>query len=86
MCSIIHITITINSKSMMCITMCRINMPHTRIDITLHPEELEKLDRICKKRGYLHKSKKKDDKIIPKRSTMIARLIQEYDESKDKVK
>jgi len=58
------------------------NMPHTRIDITLHPEDLEKLDRICRKRGYMHKSKnpKGKDKIIPKRSTMIARLIQEYKE------
>ena len=55
-------------------------MPHKRIDITLHQEELDKLDEICKKRGYIHKSKNPKDKgkLIPKRSTMIARLIQEY--------
>jgi len=44
-----------------------------RIDITLHPIELEKLDRMAKKHEET-------------RSGMIARLIQEYDESKDKVK
>lgn len=46
-------------------------MPHKRLNITLHPEDIKKLDRICKQRNY-------------KRSTMIAKLIQEYDESKDK--
>lgn len=52
----------------MCITMCSIDMAYKRIDITLHPEELEKLDRIAKQRGF-------------KRSTMIGRLIMEYDEN-----
>ena len=62
--------------------MCRTNMSHKRIDITLHPDDLKKLDRICKKREYLHKSKdpKKKGKIITNRSSMIARLIQEYNE------
>ena len=65
----------------MCITMCRIKMPHERIDITLHPDDLKKLDKICNERGYLHKSKKKKDngKLVPNRSAMIARLIQEYE-------
>ena len=49
------------------------DMAFKRIDITLHPEDLEKLDRLCKKRNF-------------KRSTMISRLIQEYNENKDKVK
>ena len=40
-----------------------------RIDITLHPIELEKLDRIRKKEKYKES-----------RSGMIARLIQEYKE------
>ncbi|MBW2003765.1 MAG: ribbon-helix-helix protein, CopG family [Deltaproteobacteria bacterium] len=40
---------------------------HKRVNISLHPEDLEKLDMIAKKRGY-------------KRSPMIARLIQEYKE------
>lgn len=52
------------------------NMTHKRLNITLHPEDIEKLDQICKKRDYMKKGK-------PKRSTMIARLIQDY---KDKVK
>lgn len=53
---------------------------YKRIDITLHPDELKKLDLICKERGYEHKSKKKKEKgkIVPNRSAMIARLIQEY--------
>jgi len=55
------------------------NMTHTKLNITLHPEDIEKLDRICKTRGYLKAGK-------PKRSTMIAKLIQEYNENKDKVK
>ena len=49
------------------------DMAFKRIDITLHPEDLEKLDRLCKKLNF-------------KRSTMISRLIQEYNENKDKVK
>ena len=48
------------------ITMCIDNMVHKRNNITIHPEDLEKLDKIAKKRNY-------------KRSTMIAKLIQEYD-------
>ena len=40
-----------------------------RIDITLHPIELEKLDRIRKK-----------DNFKESRSGMIARLIQNYEE------
>jgi metal-responsive CopG/Arc/MetJ family transcriptional regulator len=40
-----------------------------RIDITLHPIELEKLDRIRKNKKYNET-----------RSGMIARLIQEYNE------
>lgn len=48
-------------------------MPHIRIDITLHSDDLKKLDRICRKRDQLRNGK-------PKRSTMIARLIQEYNE------
>lgn len=55
------------------------NMTHKRLNITLHPEDIDKLDRICKNRDYMKKGQ-------PKRSTMIARLIQEYDENKDKVK
>ena len=43
------------------------NMVHERLNITLHPEVIEKLDRICKNRGY-------------RRSSMIAILIQEYEE------
>lgn len=46
---------------------------HKRINITMHPIELEKLDRISKKHQET-------------RSGMIARLIQEYAESKDRVK
>lgn len=38
---------------------------HKRINITLHPEDLKKLDRIAKERDHT-------------RSGMIARLIQEY--------
>ena len=53
------------------------NMTHKRLNITLHPEDIEKLDRICKKRDYLKNGK-------PKRSTMISRLIQEYNENKNK--
>lgn len=55
-------------------------MPHERIDITIHPDDLKKLDEICEKRGYLHKGKKGENKgkLIPNRSAMIARLIQEY--------
>jgi metal-responsive CopG/Arc/MetJ family transcriptional regulator len=41
------------------------NMGFKRLDITLHPEDIKKLDTIAKARGY-------------KRSTMIAKLIQEY--------
>jgi metal-responsive CopG/Arc/MetJ family transcriptional regulator len=41
------------------------NMGFKRLDITLHPEDIKKLDKIAKARGY-------------KRSTMIAKLIQEY--------
>ena len=40
-------------------------MGFKRLDITLHPEDIKKLDKIAKARGY-------------KRSTMIAKLIQEY--------
>jgi metal-responsive CopG/Arc/MetJ family transcriptional regulator len=40
-------------------------MGFKRLDITLHPEDIKKLDKIAKTRGY-------------KRSTMIAKLIQEY--------
>ena len=40
---------------------------HKRINITLHPEDLKKLDRIAKERNHT-------------RSGMIARLIQEYQE------
>lgn len=67
----IHITMHIDEK-----------MPHKRIDITLPQEEIDKLDRICKKRGYMHKSKRKKEegKLKPKRSTMLARIIQEYKE------
>jgi len=43
---------------------------HKRINITLHPIEIEKLDKIAKKNKE-------------SRSGMIARLVQEY---KDKVK
>jgi metal-responsive CopG/Arc/MetJ family transcriptional regulator len=42
-------------------------MPFKRIDITLHPEDLQKLDKIAKARGY-------------SRSSMLAKLIQEYKE------
>lgn len=52
------------------------NMTHKRLNITLHPEDIEKLDKICTDRDFM-----KDGK--PKRSTMIAKLIQEY---KEKVK
>jgi len=45
------------------------NMTNKRLDITLHPEDIEKLDKIRKVRGY-------------KRSTMIAKLIQEYEQKK----
>jgi len=55
------------------------NMTHKRIDITLHQEVLDKLDRICKQRDYMRKGK-------PKRSTMIAEIIKECVENKDKVK
>ncbi len=47
------------------------NMTHKRLNITLHPEDIEKLDKICTDRDFM-----KDGK--PKRSTMIAKLIQEY--------
>jgi len=70
----IHITMHSNNR--------KVENMHKRIDITLHPDELMKLDHICKKRGYTHKSKKKEDKgkIVPNRSAMIARIIQEYTE------
>jgi len=42
---------------------------HKRISITLHPEDIGKLDNIAKKRKH-------------SRSGMIARLIQEYEEKK----
>ena len=42
---------------------------HKRINITLHPIELEKLDRIA-------------DKHQETRSGMLARLIQEFDDNK----
>ncbi len=42
---------------------------HKRINITLHPIELEKLDRIAEKNQET-------------RSGMIARLIRNYDENK----
>ena len=43
---------------------------HKRVNISLHPEDLEKLDKIAKKRNHT-------------RSGMITRLIQEYE---DKIK
>ena len=43
---------------------------HKRINITIHPIELEKLDQIAKKNNET-------------RSGMIARLIQEYDKKKN---
>jgi len=52
------------------------NMTHERLNITLHPDDRKKLDRICKDRDYMKKDK--EGKLQPKRSTMIARLIQEY--------
>ena len=45
--------------------MCSNSMPTKRLNITLHPEDIKRLDEIAKKRGY-------------KRSSMIAKLIQEY--------
>ena len=40
---------------------------HKRVNISLHPEDLERLDKIAEKRKHT-------------RSSMIARLIQEYKE------
>jgi len=37
-----------------------------RVNITLHQEDIDKLDEICKQRNY-------------KRSGMLSKLIQEYD-------
>jgi metal-responsive CopG/Arc/MetJ family transcriptional regulator len=48
-------------------------MVYKRLNITLHDEDIKKLDRICKQRDFM-----KDGN--PKRSTMIQRLIQEAKE------
>lgn len=54
----------------MCFPMTdKITMVTKRLNITLHPEDIERLDKIAKTRGY-------------KRSSMIAKLIQEYNKVK----
>ena len=50
-------------------------MAYQKLSITLHKDDITKLDDICKKRDFLKNGK-------PKRSTMIARLIQEYQEKR----
>jgi len=70
MCIIIHVLISIKKiNSIRIIMHTDKNMTNKRLDITLHPEDIEKLDKIRKVRGY-------------KRSTMIAKLIQEYEQKK----
>ena len=68
MCIFIHVQMGINIINQMWVTM-HTDMVHKRIDITLHPEDIAKLDRMKDSRGY-------------KRSAMIAKLIQEAPEPK----